>query len=387
MKTQRRHELQTNELADHIGNYMQAIRPYQNIILFGTVAVVAVVVAALWLNRQNQAKASLSWGDYFSALDAQRPEALEDVAKFHNGSTAAFWAQQSAGDMQLAAGSRQIYQDRKESEKSLKDAEKSLKAVESGAGNQPELVRRARFGLGRVYEAMCDVENAKDYYKKVAEDAPESVLGKLAEQRFKRLSEESVERWYAWFERQEPVLPGGMDAASGPGMDPLGDLGDLPDRPDLSFPADSLLNEPLSTDEPGDASSEEAGDVSVPTDDAVAPESADQPDEAMDDDATGEATEPETTEPETPEAEMTEPDPTEPETPVADESDSPAESPASDDSEPGEENEKAPAVPAEEPPVAEADEDASDSSPGSPDESAADESEPSDPASSDESFS
>ena len=111
--------------------------------------------------------------------------------------TAALWAQQSAGEMQLANGSRQIFTDRDEAEKSLKDAEKSFKAVEAGAGKHPELVRRARVGLGRVYEAMCDVEKAKACYKQVAEDAPESVLGKTAEQRFKRLSSDSVESWYA----------------------------------------------------------------------------------------------------------------------------------------------------------------------------------------------
>ena len=169
MKTQRRHELQTNELADHIGRYIQAIRPYQNYVIYGTVAALAVIIAALWLNKQNQMAAESSWGDYFEALRQQRPESLEDVAKFHNGSTAAMWALQSAGDMQLAEGTQQVFRDRDEAEKRLKDAEKNLKAVESEAGQNPFLVRQARFGLGQVYEAMCDVEKARYYCKRVSE--------------------------------------------------------------------------------------------------------------------------------------------------------------------------------------------------------------------------
>ena len=35
MKTQRRHELQTNQLADRIGVYLQKVRPYQKQALYG----------------------------------------------------------------------------------------------------------------------------------------------------------------------------------------------------------------------------------------------------------------------------------------------------------------------------------------------------------------
>jgi hypothetical protein len=317
MKTQRRHELQTNELADHLGKYLKTIRPYQNYIFFGIVAVVAVISAAVWMNNQQRAKASASWTDYFGALGGDRAETLEDVAKFHQGSTAALWAQLSAGDRQLFSGSDQMFQDRDQAEKTLKDAEKNFKAVESAATKYPDLVQRARFGLAQVYEAMCDVEKARDRYEQVAEAGRESAIGKLAERRFKRLSQTSVEGWYAWFERQEPVVPGGPGTASGPGMGPLGDLEDLPDRPDLSFPSDSLLNEPLSTEDPPTAPSASGDEEPDPADDAPE-ESADVPEQPMDEDAAGEAVDAEAAEEEA--AESSDEGP--PESPIGDEADS-----------------------------------------------------------------
>ena len=104
MKSQKRHELQTNELADHLGRYLQAIQPYQNLVLFGAVAAILIVGGFLYLSKQQAAKASASWSDYFMALGEQRADALEEIAQIHDGSTAAWWSLQSAGDFQLADG-------------------------------------------------------------------------------------------------------------------------------------------------------------------------------------------------------------------------------------------------------------------------------------------
>src|SRR5210317_150148 len=110
MKSQKRHELQTNELADHLGRYMQAIQPYQNLVLFGVVAAIVIVGGVLWLSNQQTAKASASWSEYFVALGQQRADGLEEVAQIHDGSTAALWALQSAGDVKLSSGEEKMYQ-------------------------------------------------------------------------------------------------------------------------------------------------------------------------------------------------------------------------------------------------------------------------------------
>jgi len=236
MKTQRRHELQTNKLADQIGVYLQMVRPYQKQILYGVVAVAVAGAAVLYLSGQQQARAGASWADYFVAMVEQRPEALDEVARLHSGSPAALWARQAAGDMKLMTGASLLYRDRKEAFKNLRDAEKDLLAVEREAAGYPMLLQRARYGLAQTYESLCEVEKARDYFKKVASAEPNSALGNLAQRRHDQLAGRETERWFAWFEKQEPKPPAGAMPADGREPQVPFDLGDLPDRPDSSFP-------------------------------------------------------------------------------------------------------------------------------------------------------
>jgi tetratricopeptide (TPR) repeat protein len=243
MKTQRRHELQTNQLADRIGVYLQKVRPYQKQVLYGVLGVAVLGAAVLYLTSQQQAKAGVSWQEYFKAMVEQRPDALEEVARQQSGTTAALWARQAAGDMELATGASLLYRDRKEAQKSLKDAEKQFLAVEQDGARYPMLLQRARYGLAQVYESLCAVDKARDYYKKVSSAEPDSALGQLAQRRHDQIAGQETERWFAWFEKQEPKPPAGEVPAAG--REPLTppDMGVLPEQPDLSFPASDVSKE------------------------------------------------------------------------------------------------------------------------------------------------
>ncbi len=165
----------------------------------------------------------------------------EEVARLHQGSTAALWAQQGAGDIKLAMGASLLYRDRKEAEKNLKDAEKEFLAVEQQGARYPLLLQRARYGLAQVYESLSEVEKARDYYGKVAAAEPDSALGQLAQRRRDQIADDEADRWFAWFERQEPKPPAGMSPVTGEGPKVPADLGgELPERPDLSFPASDV---------------------------------------------------------------------------------------------------------------------------------------------------
>lgn len=242
MKKERRHELQTNRLADAIGLYLQKIRPYQKHVLYGAVAVAVLGGAVLYLSTQQRARAGASWEDYFSAMVEQRPEALEDVARLHNGSTAALWAHQGAGDIKLAVGASLLYRDRKEAKKNLLDAEKDFLAVEQQGARYPLLLQRSRYGLAQVYESLCDIKKARDYYGKVAAAEPDAALGQLAQRRLEKISGTAADNWFNWFDRQEPKPPAGMQAAAGEGPKVPADL-ELPERPDLSFPASDVAKQ------------------------------------------------------------------------------------------------------------------------------------------------
>jgi hypothetical protein len=112
MKSQQRHELQTNELADKLGIWLQRIRPYSQQIILGVVPVVVVVVVGLYMNNQRIARAGAGWSDYFQAFAQRDPQALSEVARLHSGNPAALWAEQAAGDILLATGAGQMFSDR-----------------------------------------------------------------------------------------------------------------------------------------------------------------------------------------------------------------------------------------------------------------------------------
>jgi hypothetical protein len=237
MKTKRRHELQTNTLADEIGVYLQKIRPYQKQILYGVITIIVLAAAVLYISGQQQARAGASWEDYFTAMVEQRPEALDEVAQLHSGSPAALWARQAAGDMKLMTGANLLYQDRKTAVKNLRDAEQDFTAVEQAAAAYPMLLQRARYGLAQTHESLCEIDKARDYFEKVASAEPDSALGQLARRRLNQLAGRDTERWFAWFEKQEPKPPAGAMPADGREPQVPLDLSDLPAGPDSSFPA------------------------------------------------------------------------------------------------------------------------------------------------------
>ncbi len=225
MKTQRRHELQTNVLADYIGKHLQQIKPYSRHISIGTLLVFVAIMAGLYFSNESARKRGAGWSDYLQAFGTNDANKLEEVATIHDGSAAALWARLSAGEINVAVGTGQLFNDREEAEKTLKDARKQFRAVEEDAGGNAELLERARFGLAQVHESLSEIKEAREYYGGVAESSPDSALGKVAKLRFDRLSDKSVERWYHWFERQEPAPPP-----------------ELPERPDLSLPGSGMPN-------------------------------------------------------------------------------------------------------------------------------------------------
>jgi hypothetical protein len=235
MKGQRRHELQTNELADRLGRYVQAAKPYQNLIAGVLLVIVAGVGSILYFTGQARAKAARGWSDYFSAATTNDATALEEVAVMHGDTTASLWAQQAAGDVKLSLGSSTRLTNKDEAEKQLRDAIKIFQDVEAKAGDRKMLLQRARLGMATAYESLCELEKAKSQYEEAARVDPDSAIGQVAQQRVEELSRSAMRRWYAWFERQEfqpPTPPQQLD-------DELGlpdDLGTLPDGPEGTMP-------------------------------------------------------------------------------------------------------------------------------------------------------
>ncbi|MDZ7617690.1 MAG: hypothetical protein U1E05_11835, partial [Patescibacteria group bacterium] len=122
MKSERRHELEHNVLADWLADSLERIRPYQNAILGGVVLLAAlVVVGSVWRNMAKQ-QAAAAWEDYFQSLQAGGPLELEDVVSRHAGSRVAHWAAAAAADQRLITGCNLLFSDKPSAMQELRTA-------------------------------------------------------------------------------------------------------------------------------------------------------------------------------------------------------------------------------------------------------------------------
>src|SRR5262245_24210486 len=95
MKAERRHELQTNELADFLSHGIERYRDHLPNLLWGAVALVAVLVAvSLWSSRRGSTQAQ-AWEelDQIRYMDSKiRPKRLKELAERYPNSDIALWA-------------------------------------------------------------------------------------------------------------------------------------------------------------------------------------------------------------------------------------------------------------------------------------------------------
>ena len=106
MKTERRHELETNTLAKELARWVEAAKPYSKVV--GGLLVAALVIAALamFVRRQSASAEAVAWDAYYQATEGGRPslDELLDVADTHRGASVEPWARIAWADAQLLVG-------------------------------------------------------------------------------------------------------------------------------------------------------------------------------------------------------------------------------------------------------------------------------------------
>lgn len=232
MKTERRHELQKNQLADALGSEIDYLRPYYKTIVAVLIAVAAIGATIAVIANQRSSNNAAAWGSFYDVVgdgnSDKMPAKFESVAKAYAGTQAALWADLSAADLKLQSGSTKMFSDRNEAEKELAQAKLLFETVLKNAGNEQMLRRRAHFGLAQTLEAMNNPEEAQTVFEQIAKDNPEDAFGKAATQRLTQIKRLNDSQWFAWFAEYKPVPP--ID-------DPLhgrGPLGELPGSNDLN---------------------------------------------------------------------------------------------------------------------------------------------------------
>jgi hypothetical protein len=213
MKSEHRHELETNVLAKNLAEWGEKLRPYASTLL----TVVAVLAAAyvllsMWRGVGAQRDRD-AWDQYEMAVlggargeldQLQRVAASEDYA----GSAMQEWAFAAWADRQLWIAAERYLIDRDDANKRLTNIAGVYEELASSAG-EPEVRNRARMGLARISEMQNRLDDARKQYGLV-----EGSLAPLAAERIKALESKEAQDVCEWLATADLPKP---RPAAGPG--------------------------------------------------------------------------------------------------------------------------------------------------------------------------
>ncbi|MCG8587192.1 MAG: tetratricopeptide repeat protein [Pirellulales bacterium] len=223
MKTERRHELQTNTLADYLGKWIVAVKPYANVIIIAVLAVLVVMVSWQVLASRSQAGRGKAWGEFevarrqlmLAANAAGTGEESKDdpalnsaitavglVIQDHADKPVAHWAQFVLGSHYQTQGTRQLFYNRDDARATLKKAADYFRdATET---DEIDLKQRAYFGLGQALECQGELDKAIEAYDALADGWPEGPYAASAKEFSERLKKPATREFYTTYEAQSP---------------------------------------------------------------------------------------------------------------------------------------------------------------------------------------
>ena len=253
MRTERRHELQTNALADWIGSKTQQVQPYSRVVVGAVIAVAVVIFAIGYRARTNSAARAAGWEELYAAMISRDLEELRHVHEKHADSEIGLWALQVTGDTLLNQGVVQLYEDREEADENLSLAHSNFELVTRKA-RDPMLQQRALYGLAQTHEARNEMDQAEKKYAELVKSWPDSWLGRSAHLRLDALHDREVQDFYAWFFEQKPpdtsVVPQGLSS-----------FGEFPAGPTIQNDASDEFKQDFLDREP--AGNETASDLDI----------------------------------------------------------------------------------------------------------------------------
>jgi hypothetical protein len=203
MKSEDRHKLQKNELADYLAKAVEKVKPYQNAILGGIILVLVFFLSLHWWNSESAATAETANTLFYTASESNEPGDLVKVAEQFPESKMANVASLMAADIYLSNGCNQQYMNKDGANTELG------KAADLYQGLLPKLkdnllLAQATFGLARTKECQNDLPEAQKRYAEVVEKWPDGPYGVLASRRLADLKRTSTKELYDRFAKFDP---------------------------------------------------------------------------------------------------------------------------------------------------------------------------------------
>ena len=261
MKSERRHELESNELANQLGKTIESSRGYLSWIVAAVGLVVLAVVGWGVFNARSVARTSQSWLSLYFA--GQSDDELQELRESRPARQVEFWALQRLADNQLSNASSQLFFDRVTSLELLAEAEANYRQIADGATDR-RLRARAQLGLAKALESQGKLNEAIESYRTaMSMDGINRPMQQAIQQRLDELQAPDAEGFYAWIATTKPASP--LDSLNLPD-----DFGQIPDQPDLTFPDLTFpdLDQTPPADPLPEATLELPGDASPQSEDA-----------------------------------------------------------------------------------------------------------------------
>ena len=277
MKSEERHRLQQNALADWIGKTVESIKPYQNTILFTALAIVVGVVIYSWWTRVSVAESAKAWEDLNVAMESGNTARMAKVIETYPKTDAAHMAAVLAGDFHLAEGCDRRFVSKAIANDELNAAVTQYKNVLEQSRNS-SLMERATFGMARAREAKGDLEPAGKLYADVLHEMARRRLCRRRRHARNDLKRTSTKEFYDRFKDFDPK-PAFSGEGDLPGKKPSFDLDTLPSdaAQDLKFGGKDKGQKDTSkapTEEKPAAGEKKPADEEKPADEKKTPEEA-----------------------------------------------------------------------------------------------------------------
>lgn len=202
MKTERRHELQTNVLSNWLGEQIEILQPYSRAITATILGAAVLVGVYFFFTRQAALVDQRAWDDYLNAINSPNIDSLEDVVSRYEKTTVGTWAHLRLADVKLNEGIKALFENRSEARANLRAAVENYQFVLDHT-REDLLLERATFGLARAYESQNDLAKARELYKKL-EEWEEGVYVAAATKRLTDLGRKPTKLFYDWFDKQNP---------------------------------------------------------------------------------------------------------------------------------------------------------------------------------------
>ena len=195
MKSERRHELQHNELAVWLLKSGESLQQHQNAILSAVVVVFASLFGYWWYSSTTAAHATKAWGDVVAGLETGNLDLLTSVTDQFPDTHAAQMATLISGDFGLIQGCQLRFSNRANANEEFKKAAKAY-ADSSTQGDSASMQERAAYGLARVQEASGNLDSALESYKSIPQKWPNGAYAGAARQQIAFLELRDTKRMF-----------------------------------------------------------------------------------------------------------------------------------------------------------------------------------------------